>query len=174
MEDLINLTISEKKGEFNIPTIIRVNNETTADEFLSVLDEKYIEYVNENNEIITCRLKKINFKLNSIFFRFVNNKINHIDISIYDEKNVGWENWSIESIKKDLDTQNQWLKKNLSSAPIVVKCGDTTRTNYKFDWGTIESGYDPRDGRVAIDIDYYDKIDSNFNKFNFLNIFKSL
>ena len=104
----------------------------------------------------------------------MNNKINHIDISIYDEKNVGWENWSIESIKKDLDTQNQWLKKNLSSAPIAVKCGDTTRINYKFDWGTIESGYDPRDGRVAIDIDYYDKIDSNFNKFNFLNIFKSL
>ena len=154
--ELTNITFNELNGELNISNTILINKDTTVQMFIDSIDDEYVEELIRKDSNMICTLKKINFKLNDVYLNFRDNRISTITLRNFSGV-IGWENWSIENVRHDLEIQKQWLEDNIHQLPLVISIGEgleSKRINYSFSWGEITSSYDGRSGDSSIFIKY--------------------
>ena len=154
--ELTNITFNELDGELNISNTIIINKDTTIQSFLDSINNEYVEELIRKDANMICTLKKINFKLNDVYLKFRDNRISSIALRNF-QGVIGWENWSIENVRHDLEIQKQWLEDNINQLPSVISIGEgleSKRINYSFSWGEITSSYDGRSGDSSIFIKY--------------------
>ena len=151
--DAINLTIKENLGEFEISNIVKVNKNTTVNEFFNTICIENLYKPNLNSTYVHYKLHSIkyNCRLLSIDFEFNFNQLSKIFISIdnkIDDLNVAIEN---------LIFINNWLLKNLSIDSSLLqeeKITEDTIFTYNLSFGTIISQLD-ENNVATVEINYF-------------------
>lgn len=81
------------------------------------------------------------FKISIIFDQ--SDKLFMVQMYSVNDKVKSWEDWSEDFAKKDKDLNDGFLAKHIGKPP------------YKYNWGVIDSQYDPRSGSSVITIRYF-------------------
>lgn len=125
-----------------------VTSKFTVNEFInSILYEQVVsESIKSYASKFVIKPQKINSKLFGIVITFNNKgKLFMVNLTLAEKSEIrSWENWSEDEELKLKEEHNNWLENQLGKPP------------YEYNWGVVDSTYDPRSGTSMITVRYFD------------------
>jgi len=153
----MKIIINETDGEFIIPGLIRVNNDSTREEIVNKIGDTEIKHLItlDFSRLINTELL---VKAFDISFNFKKGKLSFIELILCDKNDTGsWDDWSLEREVKKLEMQDEWLKNILVNTPTIMRIGSRKEeaiATYNYGWGEIISRYGAMQGYSYITIKY--------------------
>lgn len=135
-------------GSINLKEQLTISHKSNFDEIEKQLTNSKIEkkLVNHNNGYKWIYIKNIEIIPAKYHFGFCfyENKLKYVDFGLSDTKEIKKQNWNDWSEEKELS------KKEFYDNYLTIIFG----TKRKFDWGKLETVYDPRGGTTSIVLKY--------------------
>ncbi|NDI37253.1 hypothetical protein [Chengkuizengella sediminis] len=134
-----------------------INSKLTFNEFKNTeLFNSVNDLVDSENDHIKYTIKNVQIDKHSfiITIYFFDNKLILTNLYYLDDQRdeeLTWSDWAIKKELKNKECHDRLLEKWLGRGEVTTD----NYVNYKYKWGSVSSGYDPKSACSNITINYY-------------------